>query len=144
MFCTRNSLILRRTVLADLLPGLKPSNFGLVFGGHQSTSAPWVSDVEKELSSVPVMPEWSIDIESFSKAPKKIHNWKSPGLNCVQGFWVKYFSSLHPILISFFNDLLSDGGASLDPNLVRGRTVLILKNPSKGNSPDNCRPITNC
>jgi len=98
--------------------------------------------VEKELGSVPVMSEWTIDIESFSTAVKKIRNWKSPGLDCVQGFWVKYFSSLHPVLISFFNDLLSDGGASLDPSLVRGRTVLILKNPSKGNSPDNFRPIT--
>ena len=98
--------------------------------------------MEKELGSVPVMSEWTIDIESFSTAVKKIRNWKSPRLDCVQGFWVKYFSSLHPILVSFFNDLLSDGGASLDPSLVRGRTVLILKNPSKGNSPDNFRPIT--
>ena len=64
---------------------------------HFNQTAPWVSDVEKELSSVPVMPEWSIDIESFSKALKKIRNWKSPGLGYVEGFWVKYFSSLHPI-----------------------------------------------
>ena len=64
------------------------------------------------------------------------------GLDCVQGFWVKYFSSLHPILMSFFNKLLLGGGANLDPSLVRGRTVLILKNPSKGNTPDNYRPIT--
>ena len=60
----------------------------------------------------------------------------------MQGFWLKHFTSLHSVLRSIFNDLLSSGGANLAPSLVKGRTVLLLKNPSKGNTPDNYRPIT--
>jgi len=33
--------------------------------GTFNQAAPWVSDVEKELGSVPMMSEWTIDIESF-------------------------------------------------------------------------------
>ena len=95
-----------------------------------------------QLNNVPRMSDWSIDTQLFTTAIKKVRNWKSPGLDCVQGFWLKHFTSLHSVLRSFFNDLLSSGGASLDPSLVKGRTVLLLKNPSKGNTPDNYRPIT--
>ena len=104
--------------------------------------ASWVSDVQMQLNNVPRMSDWSIDTQLFTTAVKKVRNWKSPGLDCVQGFWLKHFTSLHSVLRSFFNDLLSSGGATLDPSLVKGRTVLLLKNPSKGNTPDNYRPIT--
>ena len=65
------------------------------------------------------MSEWSIDTQLFTAAVKKVRNWKSPGLDCVQEFWLKHFTSLHPVLISIFNDLIKSRGATLDPSLVR-------------------------
>ena len=51
------------------------------------------------------------------------------------------FNSLHSVFLFYFNELLS-GSSTLDPSLVAGRTILIVKNPSKGNVPTNYRPIT--
>ena len=33
--------------------------------------------------------------ESLKKILGRLPNWKSPGLDLVQGFWLKNFSSLH-------------------------------------------------
>ena len=109
---------------------------------HFDQHAPWLSAVEMHLNTAPRMSEWNIDSQLFAKAVKKVRNWKNPGLDCVHGFWLKYFTSLHPVLISFFNDLLESGGTTLDSSLVKGRTVLVMKNSSQGSVPDNYRPIT--
>jgi len=85
---------------------------------HFNLRASWVSDLEMQLNNVPRMSEWLIDTQLFVATVKKIRNWKSPGLDCVQGFWLKHFTSLHPVLLSFYNDLLKSGGETLDPSLV--------------------------
>lgn len=53
----------------------------------------------------------------------------------------KKFHSLHNTFFYHFNFLLS-GSSTLDPTLVAGRTVLIIKNLAKGNVLENFRPIT--
>ena len=79
--------------------------------------------------------------DDFIRALKRIPNWKSPGPDFICGFWIKKFYSLHGAFLYHFNQLLS-GSSQIDPSLVVGRTVLIVKNPSKGNVPSNYRPIT--
>ena len=67
-------------------------------------------------------------------------NWKSPGPDLIQGFWLKNFSSLHERVRLLPNECLDSGFV---PNwLTRGRTSLLQKDKSKGNVASNCRPIT--
>ena len=67
-------------------------------------------------------------------------NWKSPGPDLVQGFWLKNFSSLHERVRLQLKGRLNSGFV---PNwLNRGRTSLLQKDKNKGNIASKCRPIT--
>jgi len=68
-------------------------------------------------------------------------NWKSPGPDQVQGYWLKHLTSLHERLAQQFQSILDD--PSCMPSwLTTGRTVLIQKDQTQGNNPSNYRPIT--
>ena len=67
-------------------------------------------------------------------------NWKSPGPDLVQGFWLKNFSSLHERARLQLKECLDSG--FVPGSLTRGRTSLLQKDKSKGNVASNYRPIT--
>ena len=67
-------------------------------------------------------------------------NWKSPGPDVVQGFWLKNFSSLHGKVRSQLKVCLD---SDFVPSwLTKGRATLLQKDKSKGNITSNYRPIT--
>ena len=67
-------------------------------------------------------------------------NWKSPGLDLVQEFWLKNFSRLHKrVRLPLKECLDSEFVSSV---LTRGKTSLVQKDKSKGNVASNYRPIT--
>ena len=80
-----------------------------------------------------------ISQEKLKKILKKIPNWKAPGPNGVEGFWLKNFISLHKNLVWHLNACL-EGETSRW--MTKWRTVLILKEKSKQNEASNYRPIT--
>ena len=63
-------------------------------------------------------------------------NWKSPGPDLVQRFWLKNFSSLHERERLQLKECL-------DSRFV-GRTSLLQKDKSKGNVASNYRPKLVC
>ena len=63
-------------------------------------------------------------------------NWKSPGPDLVQGFWLRNFSSLHKRVRLQLKECLDSVFVS------RGRTSLLQKHNSKGNVASNYRPIS--
>ena len=67
-------------------------------------------------------------------------NWKSPGPDLVQGFWLKNFSSLHERVRLQLKEYLDSG--FVPSWLTRERTSLLQKDKSKGNVASNYRPIT--
>ena len=67
-------------------------------------------------------------------------NWKSPGPDLVQGFWLKNFSSLHERISLQLKECLDSG--FVPSWLTTGRTSLLQKDNSKGNLASNYRPIT--
>ena len=67
-------------------------------------------------------------------------NWKSPGPDLVQGFWLKNFSSLYGRVRSQLKECLDSG--FVPSWLTKGRTALLQKDKSKGNIASNYRPIT--
>ena len=86
------------------------------------------------------MSKVKVDIESVKAGVKRMPNWKVPGPDGVMGFWFKKFTSLHQSLSSWLGECLRSG--VVPEWMVKGRTVLIQKDPTKGTQPGNYRPIT--
>ena len=91
---------------------------------------------------VNVKKQEKIDITtgSLKKILGRMPNWKSPGPDLVQGFWLKSFSSLHERVRLQLKECLDSG--FVPSRLTRGRTSLLQKDKSKGNVARNYRPIT--
>ena len=70
----------------------------------------------------------------------KLPNWKLPGPDLVQGFWLKNFSSLHERVRLYLTECLDSG--FVPSWLTSRRTSLLQKDKSKGNVASNYGPIT--
>ena len=93
-------------------------------------------------SEANVKKQENIDITtgSLKKILGRIPNWKSPGPDLVQGFWLKNFSSLHERVRLQLKEYLDSG--FVPSWLTRGRTSLLQKDKSKDNVASNYRAIT--
>ena len=80
-----------------------------------------------------------IDVEMVRSGVRRLSNWKAPGPYGVVGFWFKKLTSLHPVMAGKLQLCLENGKVPLW--MVKGRTVLIQKDPSKGTVASNYRPI---
>jgi len=71
------------------------------------------------------MSEYVITHTLFQTALKRVPNWKAPGLDCIHGYWLKHFTSVHKHLLQFYNDLIGNEGHSLNhfPELLTGHTT---------------------
>ena len=99
--------------------------------------AEWLKDVKKELERDEGQDK--IDITK-DKIMRVMRNWKAPGPDSVQDYWLKNLTSLHDKLLVYLQDCLNCG---VVPDwLPKGRTVLIQKDKAKGNIASNYRPIT--
>ena len=78
----------------------------------------------------------SISVEKIRKQSRKIPNWKAPGRDGLEGYWIKNLSSLHERVSSQMNRILI-GKEDLPEWMTRGCTVLCKKDPLKGNTSDN-------
>ena len=66
---------------------------------------------------------------------------EAPGLDGVQGYWIKNLTNLYQRIADQMNSILM-GEESLPPLMTYGRTVLCQKDPAKGNAAENYRHIT--
>ena len=104
-----------------------------------NSDANWLKDLQSEVN----VTKWEkVDVtkESLKKILGRMSNWKSPGLDLVQGFGLKNFSSLHGRVRSQLKECL-DGGF-VPSLLTKGRAALSQKDKTKGNIASNYRPIT--
>ena len=99
----------------------------------------WLQDLESEVN---VKKQEQIDITtgSLKKILGKMPNWKSPGPDLLQGFWLKNFSSLHERVRLQLKECLDCG--FIPSWLTRGRTSLLQKDKSKANVASSYKPIT--
>ena len=99
----------------------------------------WLKNLQSEVN---VTKQEKVDItkESLKKILGRMPNWKSPGPDLVQGFWLKNFSSLHGRVRSQLKECLDSG--FVPSLLTKGRTASLQKDKSKGNIASNYRPIT--
>lgn len=92
-------------------------------------SAEWLNEIENDLANTSVQEDITIDIDVCAKL-KRVPNWKGPGPDGVQGYWLKNVTSPHDRMATQLNECLMQGSI---PNwMTTGRSVLILKDPEKG------------
>ena len=104
-------------------------------------SARWLADIQKDHTETPTQNNIVISEADVRNKLRTMANWKAPGPDQLQTFWLKYLTSLHERLAVQLQRA-HDSPDHLPSWLVTGRTTLIMKDPQKGTSPKNYRPIT--
>ena len=107
---------------------------------EHNRNAEWLINL-KEQNDYRKQEHLVITREIVFKQSRKIPNWKAPGRDGVQGFWIKKLTNLHERIANQLNGLLN-GREQLPEWLTYGRTVLCQKDRAKGNAVDNFRPIS--
>ena len=107
---------------------------------QHNRDAQWLKDLREECDKVNQQ-GITITLETVTERVKKIPNWKAPGPNGVQGYWLKKLTSLHDRIAEQMNELVNNR-APLLVWMTTGRTVLCQKDPKKGNVVENYRPIS--
>ena len=85
----------------------------------------------------------TLTTEKLTNTSKKLANWKAPGSDQVQNFWIKYLVALHPLLAKLINNIIINPKDTPDW-LTDGCTTLIHKkgptNIAKNYLPITCLP----
>ena len=107
---------------------------------EHNKEAEWLRQLKKDLGN---QQQQNIIItkDMVSKQCRRMPNWKAPGMDRVQGFWLKKLTSLHERIAEQLS-LIVNGDVRMPRWLTLGRTILCLKDPNKGNAVDNYRPIS--
>ena len=106
---------------------------------EHNREAEWLEDFKTMMNAGPRQAEVHVTREKIKKILKKVPNWKAPGPDGVQGFWLKNFTTIHTYLEKYFTECLEGQTPSW---MTKGRTVLLQKDKSKGRDASNYRPIT--
>ena len=96
--------------------------------------------VENELGELTVQDDTHIESKKVRKEIRKMPNWKSPGPDGVQGYWIKNLSNLHNSIALQLDRCFQEN--NLLKWMVTGKTLLCIKEIPKGNLVSNFRPIT--
>ena len=118
----------------------KPNIFGKKWQPWEYKKAEWISNLAKESDALEKGPKAEIHIDLLRTILKKISNWKTPGHDGIHGFCFKKFTSIHERLALEMNRWLQ--GAHVPEWMTKRKTTLIQKDPLKGTSLINYRPIT--
>ena len=102
--------------------------------------AKWLSDLKEEMVKLEQQ-NVVINEGKVKKQCSKMPNWKAPGHDGVQGFWIKRLDKMHERIATQLNEIL-EGTKEIPSWMTYGRTVLCQKDPVKRNSVENFRPIT--
>ena len=74
--------------------------------GHNQ-EAEWLKDLKNELENEEHLQESVvISVEKVMKQCRKMPNWKAPGKDDVQGYWIKNHSNLHERIAIQMNKIL--------------------------------------
>ena len=96
--------------------------------------------MQRDFECIEEQEEVEIIPEKIKKILRKIPNWKAPGPDCVQGFWLTNFKSIQEGLRRNLQKFLESGNVPMW--MTKGRTILMWKDKEKGKAASNYRPIT--
>ncbi|KAI5727410.1 hypothetical protein M8J77_001977 [Diaphorina citri] len=118
-------------------------NFWNELWGHENVhdaNAQWISEEENRMKDTHTMTEMRISTSDVTYATKYLKNWKSPGPDNVQNYWLKMFTNCHTVLAKQFQECLHQPNL-LPESFTKGITYMIPKNKNT-HDPGNFRPIT--
>ena len=93
--------------------------------------ATWLGDIRLRMREVRPMEDVVVDIDLVKRGIGRMANWRAPGPDMVRGFWFKKLTSLHQVITGALQECVERG--EVPGWMVKGRTVLIQKDPVKGN-----------
>ena len=96
--------------------------------------------MKRELEKDQPQKNLKIDMKRSQATLKKIPNWKAPGPDEVQCFWMKNLTGLHRKLTEYLDECLAQKDTL--KWMTTGRTVLIQKDKRMGTAAGIYRPIT--
>ena len=99
---------------------------------------PYISDIAANVAENKA--RVIITKSEVTEAIRFISNWKAPGIDKVNGFWLKYVDVCKHVLTNVFNQWI-DNPSTMPATMTEGRTVLIYKG-GETVEPKNYRPIT--
>ena len=107
---------------------------------EHNPNASWL-EVEREKMQNVDQDTWAkTSEEEVAVAVKNLKNWKTPGVDKVQNYWIKHLRSLFPLLTDAINLIVTD--PEMAPTwLTEGKTTLMYKKGNE-NEAKNYRPIT--
>ena len=103
-------------------------------------NAEWLKELKKERVEVR-QEDIVITAGMVTARSKKIPNWKAPGPDGVQGYWIKKLTALHERMADYMNDLINNR-VTIPVWMTTGRTVLCQKDQERGSAVDNYRPMS--
>uniref|UniRef100_A0A8D8Z094 Reverse transcriptase n=1 Tax=Cacopsylla melanoneura TaxID=428564 RepID=A0A8D8Z094_9HEMI len=92
------------------------------------------------MENVPMMSSIQITEADVCNAIKYTSNWKSPGLDQIQNYWLKHFTNIYPVLDCQFQHCIQNP-SELPKFLTEGITYMLPKN-EKIDNPASYRPVT--
>ena len=95
---------------------------------RHNDEAEWIKNVEEELKREQ-QTNVTTSVDALKKLIAMMANWKAPGPDGIQGYWIKTFRSLHERLATQLMTCLEKGEVPIW--MTHGRTVLIMKGESK-------------
>ena len=107
---------------------------------RHNENAEWLITLAKEQVDIGIQENIQINLIKLKKQITRIPNWKSPGPDGVQGYWIKNLSAMHDRISNQLNECLQE--ESVPIWMVTGKTLLCVKEIEKGNIVYNFRPIT--
>lgn len=108
--------------------------------GSYNKQAAWIEDVVRDAAGVVDMQGASITKQDVQKAVKNTHNWKAPGPDRIQNFWIKKLHACHEPLARAYSRAIENPD-TVPEYLTEGITYLLHKKDDPVN-PKNYRPIT--
>ena len=107
---------------------------------NHSSDAEWLKKLKDDLPENAQQHDIKVTKENVTKQTKKLANWKSPGPDGLQGYWLKNLSSLRERIATQLDECLQMN--NVPEWMTKGKTVLIIKDKEQGAAVTNFRPIT--
>ena len=105
---------------------------------RHNKNAEWIKSQKRKIAEVR-QADVVITLADVKEKIKKIPSWKGPGPDDIQGYWIKNFTELHDKIAENLQHCLRT--REVPHWLVEGRTILVMKDTSKGTEVGNYRPI---
>ena len=74
---------------------------------EHNKEATWLSDLKEEMVKLEQQ-NAVINEDKVKKQCSKMPNWKTPGHDCVQGFWIKRLDKMHERKATQLNEILEE------------------------------------